>query len=121
MTSITVLLNELIADIPQGYYAACDFLSRYSVDDQCALISAIIIGTAHVNADRFITEDAETWGHFSALSPFSRYLHTGEGPDWLIKPEEFADIISRKAMNLSMYCKAFLRCARNSGYDLQSF
>lgn len=121
MTCVVALIRDLKSNVQLCQYSAHQFLSKYSIDDQCAIISVICIGRDHINHSQFIMSDEETIGYFGPSSPFSRYLFTGHGPSWRIRPEDFASMLSSKSDSIIMYCEAFIRCARNSHYDLHCF
>lgn len=121
MTHITILLEDLLKNIPANQDDANDFLSKYLVDDQCAIISAIYIGRDHISYNTFIEDSEETSAYFTPSYPYGRFYTTGNSPRWIIEPSDFARIIYEKASSLELYCTAFKRCSDNSGYDMSSF
>lgn len=121
MTHIATLMKDLLANLPHSQDDANHFLSKYSLDDQCALISAIYIGRDHIHYDHFIEESEETSAYFLPSDPYSRFFSTGNLSHWLIPPSDFAQIISEKANNLRTYFNAFIRCSQNSGYNMANF
>ncbi|MBB3303904.1 hypothetical protein FHW71_000407 [Enterobacter sp. Sphag1F] len=121
MSHIMKLIVDLTNNTLSCQFTAHRLLSEYSIDEQCALITAILIGRDHIKHNKFIEYDKETIGYFGPSRPFSRYLFTGHAPNWRIRPEEFASILSSKSDNINIYCEAFIRCAHNSGYDLYCF
>lgn len=121
MSNINTLMNDLLLNLPRTMNDAKIFLSKYSLDDQCALISAIYIGRDHIHYNTFIVESDETNAYFLPSDPYSRFFSTGKAPNWMIHPNDFAQIIYEKNSNLKTYFDAFTRCSNGSGYDMSSF
>lgn len=116
MTHINNLTSNLLNALPFTTEAEAEtFLSEYSIDDQCAMISAMYIGRDHIHDDQ-IRDD-----YIPQRIKFDRYFVTGDFSRWLIRPADFARIIYEKEHCLNTYLTAFSKCCSNSGIDLQQF
>ncbi|QGY33175.1 hypothetical protein [Pantoea cypripedii] len=116
MTDIQQLIRAVLARLPfRSTEDTQEFLNTYSLEDNSALITALIIGRDHVNEGRiqadYVPDDLS----------FDRFLHTGSAGIWLIQPADFAQIIFDTSTSLITYLEAFERCATMSGYDLNEF
>lgn len=115
MTHIVDLINSAKPYIPFNQNTATSFLGQYSIDDQCALISALYIGRDHIHNNTFNPE------MFDISESNARFSHTGCNPNWNIPPDHFPSILDEKNTNLHIYYDSFLRCAGGSNYDLSTF
>ncbi|ECM1026417.1 hypothetical protein BZ329_21830 [Salmonella enterica subsp. enterica serovar Enteritidis] len=122
MTHINKLINDLLSILPANESKIASFLSNYSIEDQCALISAIYIGRDNIHSNNF-TEGRDTPYFIPGDQHigYHRFFATGKSPNWEIEPTKFARIIFEKQNNLSQYFTAFIRCSGGSGYNIADF
>jgi hypothetical protein len=83
MTDIQQLIRAALAGVPfRSVVNTQAFLNTYSLEDNSALITALIIGRDHIHDDRirpdYVPDDLS----------FDRFLHTGSAGIWLIQPAD---------------------------------
>lgn len=111
-TYIRDLIDAAIAERPiRDEQHAREFLDNFLLSDRCALITAAYLGELRTPNGIFLEED----------EPVNRYTITGNTDGWVIPPEKHAECLFAKAERLAEYYHNFLRCAKNSGYNLENF
>lgn len=97
------------------------FLIQYPQDDQCALITAARIGKDHFTDQKLREGPENSAAYFTPQNPFNRFHTTGTPSKDVIPLETLAKWFFLLSNDLPGYYDAFMRCAKNSGYDLANF
>lgn len=101
MSNLTTSIQQFLTSSLSSKSEVQSFLDKYDAIVQLQFVSALYIGRNHIHLSRF-----------------------REQPTILvadhINADEYARLIFEKGKNVNTYLEAFLRCAKEADYDINS-